>query len=78
MGLVRIDPQVSRRTAMDSGEIVTEILLDILPEEIKKSGRGREYFEERMLRNWFPDLTEDEKVLVISLTKAVLDKAFPV
>ena len=78
MGLVKIGPQVSRRTAMDSGEIVTEILLDILPEEIKKSGRGREYFEENMLRNWFPDLTEDEKVLVISLTKAVLDKAFPV
>jgi len=62
---------------MDSGGIVTEILLNILPEEIKKSGRGREYFEERMLRHWFPDLTEDEKVLVISLTKAVLDRSFP-
>ena len=61
----------------DIGEILTEILLDILPEEIKKSGRGREYFEEEMLRNWFPDLTEDEKVLVLSLTKAVLDRAFP-
>lgn len=61
----------------DIGEILTEILLDILPGEIKKSGRGREYFEEEMLRNWFPDLTEDEKVLVLSLTKAVLDRAFP-
>jgi hypothetical protein len=59
------------------GEILTEILLDILPGEIKKSGKGREYFEEEMLRNWFPDLTEDEKVLVLSLTKAVLDRAFP-
>ena len=59
------------------GEILSEILLDILPEEIKKSGRGREYFEGGMLRNWFPDLTEDEKVLVLSLTKAVLDRAFP-
>ena len=77
MGLVRIGPRVSKRKAMDIGEILTEILLDILPEEIKKSGRGREYFEERMLRDWFPDLTEDEKVLVISLTKAVLDRAFP-
>ncbi|MFQ5904042.1 MAG: hypothetical protein ACE5JO_10150 [Candidatus Binatia bacterium] len=65
------------RKEMDSGGILAEILLDILPEEIKKSGRGREYFEERMLRNWFPDLTEDEKVLVISLTKAVLDRSFP-
>ncbi len=59
------------------GEILTEILLDILPGEIKKSGKGREYFEEEMLRNWFPDLTEDEKILVLSLTKAVLDRAFP-
>ena len=61
----------------DIGEILTEILLDILPGEIKKSGRGREYFEEEMLWNWFPDLTEDEKILVLSLTKAVLDRAFP-
>ena len=61
----------------DIGEILTEILLDILPGEIKKTGKGREYFEEEMLRNWFPDLTEDEKILVLSLTKAVLDRAFP-
>lgn len=61
----------------DIGEILTEILLDILPGEIQKSGKGREYFEEEMLRNWFPDLTEDEKILVLSLTKAVLDRAFP-
>ncbi len=77
MWLVRIGPRVSRGKAMDVGEILTEILLDIIPEEIKKSGRGREYFEERILRNWFPDLTEEEKVLVIALTKAVLDRAFP-
>ncbi len=77
MGLIRIGPWVSKRKAKDIGEILTEILLDILPQEIKESGRGREYFEERMLRDWFPDLTEHEKVLVISLTKAVLDRAFP-
>jgi len=62
---------------MEMGEILTEILLDILPEEIRNSGRGREYFEVRMLRDWFPDLTEDEKALVRSLTSAVLDRAFP-
>lgn len=77
MGLVKISPRVSRRKAMDTGRILTEILLDILPEEIRNTGRGREYFEERMLGDWFPDLTEDEKVLVLSLTKAVLDRAFP-
>jgi hypothetical protein len=77
MDLLRIGPWVSKGKAKDIGEILTEILLDILPEEIKKSGRGREYFEERMLRDWFPDLTEYEKILVISLTKAVLDRAFP-
>lgn len=77
MDFIRIGPQVSKSKARDIGEMLTEILLDILPEEIKKSGRGREYFEERMLRDWFPDLTEHEKVLVISLTKAVLDRAFP-
>ena len=62
---------------MDRGRLLTEILLDILPKEIRKSGRGREYFEQEMLGNWFPDLTDDEKVLVLSLTKAVLDRAFP-
>jgi hypothetical protein len=59
------------------GKIVTNILVDILPEKIRRTGKGREYFEERMLRGWFPDLTENEKVLVISLTKALLDRAFP-
>jgi hypothetical protein len=68
---------LSRRERMEMGEILTEILLDILPEEIRNSGRGREYFEVRMLRDWFPDLTEDEKALVRSLTSAVLDRAFP-
>lgn len=70
-------PMAHSRKEIDIGETLAEILLDILPKEIKKSGRGREYFEERMLRNWFPDLTEDEKVFVISLTKAVLDRSFP-
>jgi hypothetical protein len=68
---------LSRRERMEMGEILTEILLDILPDEIRNSGRGREYFEVRMLRDWFPDLTEDEKALVRSLTSAVLDRAFP-
>ena len=63
---------------MDIGGKLTEILLDILPEEIRKTGKGREYFEGEMLANWFPDLSDDEKVLVISLTKEVLDRAFPV
>lgn len=59
------------------GEMLAEVLLDILPEEIRRSGQGREFFEERMLRDWFPDMTDDEKVLVRSLTKAILDRAFP-
>ena len=62
---------------MEIEKIVTDILLDILPEKIRQSGKGREYLEARMLREWFPGLPEDEKVLVISLTKAVLDRAFP-
>ena len=77
MSSVRIGPTLSKKEAADIGRKLTEILLDTLPEEIKKTGRGREYFEQRMLRDWFPDLTEDEKVLVLALTKAVLDKAFP-
>jgi len=72
-----IGRRLSRTEAMDIGRILTEILLNILPEEIRKTGKGREYFEGEMLGNWFPDLSEDEKVLVLSLTKAVLDKAFP-
>ena len=72
-----IGHRLSRKEAMDIGEILTEILLDILPEEIRKTGMGREYFEGKMLGNWFPDLSDGEKVLIRSLTKAVLDKAFP-
>lgn len=77
MWSTRIGPRLSGTEEMDIGRVLTVILLDILPEEIKKSGRGREYFEQEMLGNWFPDLTDDEKVLVLSLTKAVLDRAFP-
>jgi hypothetical protein len=73
----RIGPRLSGTEEMDIGRVLSKILLDILPGEIKKSGRGREYFEQEMLGNWFPDLTDDEKVLVLSLTKAVLDRAFP-
>jgi hypothetical protein len=39
---------------MDIGGILTEILLDILPEEIKKSGRGREYFEDKIVLELWP------------------------
>lgn len=77
MSSIKIGPTFSKKEAADIGRKLTEILLDTLPEEIKKSGRGREYFEQRMLTDWFPDLTEDEKVLVLSLTKEVLDRAFP-
>lgn len=77
MGSTGIGRRLSGKEAMDIGGILTEILLDILPEEIRKTGMGREYFEGKMLGNWFPDLSDDEKVLIRSLTKAVLDKAFP-
>ena len=77
MSSIKIGSTVSKKEAAGIGRKLTEILLDTLPEEIKKSGRGREYFEQRMLADWFPDLTEDEKVLVLSLTKEVLDRAFP-
>lgn len=68
---------LSRREKTAMGVMLAEILLDILPEKIRRSGQGREFFEERMLRDWFSDMTDDEKVLVRSLTKAVLDRAFP-
>jgi len=35
---------------VEIGKIVTNILLDILPEKIRRTGKGREYLEERMLR----------------------------
>ncbi len=63
------------RRHVEIGKILTGTLFDILPEKIRQTDKGREYFEERMLRGWFPDLTENEKVLVISLSKAVLDRA---
>jgi hypothetical protein len=51
MSFIGNNPRTVRKE-IDVGDVLTEILLDILPEEIKKSGRGREYFEERMLRNF--------------------------
>ena len=77
MGSREIGPTLSKKEATDIGRELTEMLLDTLPEEIRKTRRGREYFEQRMLGDWFPGLSEDEKVLVLVLTKAVLDKAFP-
>ena len=61
---------------METGKIVSDMLLDILPKKIMESGKGRGYFGERILDHWFPELTEDERALVILLAKAVLDRAF--
>ena len=54
-----------------------DILLNFLPEETRKSGKPREYFEKAMLSpENFNKLSEDEKSIYIKLVKTILDKAF--
>lgn len=63
---------------MTPDEILIDLLLDFIPKKVKESGRSREYFEKEVLSRWYPNLTEDEKTIVIGMTKRILDKAFPV
>ncbi len=54
-----------------------DILLNFLPEETRKSGKPREYFEKAMFSpENFNNLSEDEKSIYIKLVKTILDKAF--
>jgi hypothetical protein len=55
----------------------SEILLNVLPEKTRESGKPRDYFEQAMLSpESFRELAEDESRIYLSLVKKVLDKAF--
>lgn len=62
---------------MTHNEILIDLLLNFIPKKVKESGRNREYFEKEVLSRWYPNLTEDEKIIVIGMTKRILDEAFP-
>jgi hypothetical protein len=60
-----------------SNKKLPDIVLNFLPEETRKSGKPREYFEKALLSpENFNELSEDEKSTYISLVKTILDKAF--
>ncbi|MFQ6031734.1 MAG: hypothetical protein ACE5K2_02340 [Candidatus Zixiibacteriota bacterium] len=62
---------------MTHDEILMHLLLNFIPNKVKESGKSREYFEKEILSRWYPNLTEDEKKIVIGMTREVLNKAFP-
>jgi len=56
---------------------LSDIVLNFLPEETRKSGKPREYFERAMLSpENFSGLSEKEKSIYLDLVKRLLDKAF--
>jgi hypothetical protein len=60
-----------------SNKKLPDIVLNLLPEETRKSGKPREYFEKEMLSpENFNELSEDEKSIYVDLVKTILDKAF--
>ena len=59
-------------------EILIDLLVNFIPKKVRESGKSREYFEKEVLSRWYPNLTEGEKIIIIGMTKRILDKAFPV
>ena len=54
----------------------SEILLNVLPEKTRESGKPRDYFEQEMLSpENFRELAADESRIYLNLVKKVLDKA---
>ncbi len=65
------------RDSRDICEILDEIT-DLFPEDVKRSGKPREYFEEKMLeRLRWGHLEDHQYVLVWSMVKAILDRTYP-
>ena len=60
-----------------SNKRLLDVLLNFLPEETRKSGKPREYFERAMFSpENFRKLSEDEKSIYINVVKKILDRAF--
>lgn len=58
-------------------KILSDVVLNVLPEETRKSGKPREYCERTMLSpENFSGLSEKEKAVYLDLVKRILDKAF--
>ncbi len=56
---------------------LSDVVLNVLPEAIRKSGKPRNYFERAILSpENFSGLSEKEKAVYLDLVKRVLDKAF--
>jgi hypothetical protein len=56
-----------------SNKKLLNIVLNFLPEETRKSGKAREYFEKAMLSpENFNELSEDEKSIYVDLVKTIL------
>ena len=57
---------------------VIDVIGDLLPEEVKKSGKPREYFEEKMLdRSRWGQLDDHQFLIVRAAVNAILDRTYP-
>ena len=55
-----------------------DIIMDLIPEETRKTGLGREHFEKTMLNSInLKCFSKEEKANYIKIMKVVLDKVFP-
>lgn len=55
-----------------------DIIMDLIPEETRKTGLGREHFEKTMLNSInLKCFSKEEKANYIRIMKVVLDKVFP-
>jgi hypothetical protein len=56
---------------------LSDVVLNVLPEETRKSGKPRKYFERTMLSpENFSGLSEKEKSFYLDLVRRILDRAF--
>jgi hypothetical protein len=58
--------------------IMIGTITGLFPEEVKKSGKPREYFEEKMLdKSRWGHLDDGQYLIVRAMVKAILDRTYP-
>ena len=58
-------------------KMLMDLVFDCISKRVKQSGKSREYFEKEVLSRCNPNLSRDEKKILIDMTREILNKAFP-